>query len=249
MLTARKKMKVALCLYGHFRSFVRCYDNLRKHVLEPYQPDIFGAAWVDTMGYWFPRHATPDAFNHPGYYLESPAVTEEYIQGIMQALQPKFLYINRYSELDAEFQNLMEGLKIFHNNDPNHAPKSALSMNFIRAQSIKLKYEFEQKNEFKYDKVIVTRWDINHTLPINLSEFNPNIITFEKGGADHPGDTWAIGPSNLLDLWGQQFYGIQELVNNNTMSLGPHEWQWAWFNHKQIPWVNRSDIGTQVIRF
>lgn len=241
-------MRVALCLYGHFRTFNRCYQNLKNHVLDIYHPDIFTSAWTDTMGFWQPRDQTPDAFNHPGYYLESPAVPQEYIDTVFNVLRPKYMYIDSYTNLDANFQGLMEQLKDFHNNDPNHAPKSCLSMNFIRQQAIQLKRRYEIENNFVYDHVIVTRWDINHSLPIDLNKFDPDVITFEKGGGDHPGDTWAAGPSALLDLWGEQFNGIQELVDAKTMSLGPHEWQTAWFNHKKIPWVNRTDIGTHFIR-
>ena len=243
-------MKVALCLFGHFRTFDRCYDNLLNHVLMPYQPDVFAAAWVDTMGYWQPRHVLADPFTHQGYHPQSPGVTKEYVDEVVRVLQPRGLFFDLYTSHDPEFQELANQLEQYHDKqrDPDLAPKSCLAMNWLRARSIELKKQYETQSNTRYDQVIVTRWDINHSLPIDLSRFDPNLITFEKGGGDHPGDTWAVGPSHLLDVWGDQFNGMQELIDNGTMSLSPHDWQTAWFDHKKVPWVNRTDIGTHFIR-
>lgn len=241
-------MRVALCLYGHFRSFDRCWENLRQHIIEPYQPDVFAQAWVDTMGFWLPRTSTPDPRNHPGFRLDSPPVDPLYIRQVLEVLKPKDVQLDHYYLHDSRFQTIMSHLGNFHNREETHAPKSALSMNWIRGVAISMKQLHELRNDWVYDQVIVTRWDINHTIPVPIKEFDPNIITFMKGGADHPGDTWACGPSHLMDQWGAQFEGIPELVANGTMDLGPHDWQEAWFKLKQIPWINRDDLGTNVLR-
>lgn len=241
-------MRVALCLFGHFRSFDRCYDNLLKHILEPYQPDVFAQAWVDSMGYWQPRHVLPDPFNHPGFRLDSPAVDPAYVRRVQELLKPVDIQLDHYYLHDDRFQHMADQLKEFKNWEATNAPKSTLSMNWTRAVSISMKQIHEMRIAQRYDRVIVTRWDIDHVKPVNIAEFDPSVITFMKGGGDHPGDTWACSTSDLMDQWGAQFGGIPELVANKTMDLGPHEWQTAWFNHRNIPWINRDDLGTLVLR-
>jgi hypothetical protein len=241
-------MRVALCLFGHFRSFDRCYDNLRKHVLEPYQPDVFAQAWVDTMGHWQPRHVLADPFNHPGFRLDSPPVDAAYLRQMQELLKPVDVHLDHYYLHDDRFQKMANDLIRFKNWEHTNAPKSTLSMNWTRAISISMKEIREMRQGWRYDRAIVTRWDIDHTRPIDISSLDPTTITFMKGGGDHPGDTWACATSELMDQWGAQYSGINELVSNGTMDFGPHEWQTAWFEHRKIPWINRTDLGTNVLR-
>lgn len=241
-------MRVALCLYGHFRSFDRTYPNLKTQILDRYQPDIFMQAWTDTMGFWLPRHATPDPRNHPGFKLDSPPVPPGYLRSVINELKPVDMQLDHYYLHNHRFQQQSEALREFHNVEETAAPKSALSMNWIRGTTILMKRRHEMLHKFRYDRVIVTRWDINHTKPINLEELDSDVITFMKGGGDHPGDTWACGPSDWMDVWGEQYFSINELVEKKTMNCGPHEWQTAWFEHKNVPWVNNADLGTDILR-
>ena len=200
------------------------------------------------MGNWLPRSSTPDPRNHPGFNIGSPAPSPAYVRAIMDNLKPVDIHLDHYYLHDERFQYIMAQLNDFHHPEATHAPKSAISMNWTRHVAISMKQLHEHRLGQKYDRVICTRWDIDHTLPINITQFDPNVLTFAKGGGDHPGDTWACGTSDLMDAWGAQFDGIPELVANRTMNLGPHEWQTAWFDHKQIPWANRADIGASVLR-
>ena len=224
--------------------------NLRKHILDPYSPDVFVAAWTDSMGYWLARDRTPDPLNHPGYHLQSPGVPNEYIRGIETLLQPKGVYFDRYQNRDAQFQQQMESLSDFFVTwDPHSAPKSVLSMNFLRNKVVELKHQYEVQNNFVYDKVIVTRFDINHRIPVDMNQFHNNLITYVQGGAElDPGDTWGVGPSKLMDVWGSQYKGINELVETKTMSLNPHLWQKAWMAHRNVPWKNVTNLGIDFVR-
>ena len=242
-------MRVALCLFGHLRSFDRCFNNLKTNVLDPLGPDVFAHAWTDSMGLWLPRSSIrTDPKVNPGYRTDSPPPSPEYIRAVLDQLRPVDVHLDHYYIHDERFQELTDRLKQFWSWESTNTPKSTFSMTWCREVAIAMKRRRELLQGWNYDQVICTRWDINHTKKIDLTENDPNILTFVKGGGDHPGDTWASGPSHLMDLWGDQYKGMSELIANNTMDTGPHEWQTAWFNLKQIPWINRTDIGADVLR-
>lgn len=243
-------MKIALCLSGHFRSFDRIYLNLKKNLLDVYNPDVFIAAWTDSMGYWLPRSSTPDPLNHPGYQLRSPKPDNEYIQSVQNILKPKAFYFDSYQQYDQRFQQQMESLSNFYVHwDPQSAPKSVLSMNYMRHKVIDLKKQYEQENNFEYDWVIVTRFDINHSKSIDITQFDKNCITYVQGGAElDPGDTWGIATSSIMNVWGEQYANINELVEIKTMSLNPHLWHKAWLAHRNTAWKNVTHLGIDFIR-
>jgi hypothetical protein len=242
-------MRVALCIHGHFRSFDRVYANLQRNLIDIYKPDIFAAAWMDNTGDWLPRTHTPDPVNHPGFRLDTPQVSNAYVSSVIQTLNPKDLHLDHYWLHDQNLQHITDQYIRFNPPDPNHAPKSALSMNYIRFVSIASKWVQEQRQGWKYDCVINTRWDVDHKSPIDLSKLDLSKIETCRGGSDdHPGDIWAASNSGNMDIWGNQWVGIQELVDANTFSLGPHQWQTAWLKHKNITWTNRTDLDISVLR-
>lgn len=242
-------MKVAVCLSGHFRSFNRIYQSIINNLIEPNHADVFIAAWVDNMGNWLPRTATPNPRNHPGFRLDSPVVSCEFISDVITILKPKAMHLDHYFLHDQQFQTMLHQYNDWHSSDIHHAPKSTLSMNWIRQVSIKLKYWYEQQHNFMYDYVVYTRFDIEHRKRLDISQLDSNIITCCKGGADwHPGDIWFGGPSNLMDTVGNQFSNIDELIDAKTFNFGPHEWQYAYFKYKQIPWINSTALDVWTVR-
>ena len=242
-------MKVAVCLSGHFRSFNRTYNSIINNLIAPNLADVFIAAWMDNLGNWLPRTATPDPRNHPGFRLDSPAITSDYLNEVLKILQPKAIHLDNYFLHDQKFQDMLLQYKDWHHPELTHAPKSTLSMNWIRQISIKLKKQYEQQHNFKYDYVVYTRFDIEHNSKIDLTLFDPNIITCCKGGADwHPGDIWFGGSSALMDIAGNQFDSIDELVKAKTFNFGPHEWQTSYFKHNKIPWINNTNLDVKFLR-
>lgn len=242
-------MKVALCLYGHFRSFDQCWPSIYSHIIQPYSPDVFAMAWMDNFGNYLHPPDTENPKTHPGFLTESPAVPTSYITSVLNVLNPIDIHLDHYSLHDARFEQMIKSLENFHHPWPHHRPKGTISLNYIRKIVIELKALQERRQGWKYDRVICTRWDIDHPIPIDLTQHDPLVLTLPNShGPEVVGDIWASGPSELINKWGEQFDGIQKLVSAGTFSLGPHEWMKAWLEYQQIPWQNRDDLGVWIRR-
>ena len=243
-------MKVAVVFHGHFRCFDKVWDSIKRNLLDVFEPDVFAFAWTDSMGHHLPPGETPDHENHPGYNLSDP-VPVEYIESVKQRLQPKIFMLEPYSKLDGYFQELVDGWRYTttYLQVPAgcHRPKGCLSMVWSRSQIIKAVSEHERANNFKYDMIIVTRYDVYHSHPVFIERLNPSIVNANGGGNWHPWDYWTAGPSELIGRWGQQWDGMNELIAINKFNTGPHQWQTAWFEYKQIPW-QPVEIGTGIQR-
>ncbi len=243
-------MKVAVIFHGHFRCFDKIWDGIKQNLIDVLDPDVFAFAWTDSMGHYLSPGETPDHENHPGYRLDN-TVSDEYIESVKQRLKPKMFMLAQYSKLDDHFQQLVDGWRHTTNYlqvpAGNHRPKGCLSMVWSRSQIIKAVRDHERANNIVYDLVIVTRYDVYHNFPINLSLINPNIINAHGGGNWHPWDYWTAGPSELIGLWGQQWDGMNQLIAINKFNTGPHQWQTAWFEHKNIPWQS-VELGTGISR-
>lgn len=242
-------MKVALCLSGHFRSFESCYANLKSNLIDVYNPDIFIMAWIDNFGYHIHPTETTNPKTHPGFAIDSPPVPSSYVQEMLKLLNPLDIHLDHYYLHDANFQMMLNQLEAYHHPWEHHRPKGTLSLNFTRKIVMTMKQRQEQMQGYRYDRVICTRWDIDHAARINLESHDPNVITLPNvHGPDVTSDVWAAGPSHLLDAWAEQFNCIDELVKINQFSLGTHEWMKSWFSYKQIPWQNRDDLGVYTRR-
>lgn len=239
----------ALCLYGHYRSFNDCYKNLKANVLDPNNiTDIFAFLWIDSIGWFKHPELSIDPKNHCGYE-ESVALSTNSLINVLNKLNPKRLSFENYDLKDDYFSLIINDLADWHHPNVYHRPKGTLSQVYGRCTSIRLKDIQEKQQGWQYDKVIVTRWDIDYGHPIILDGLNSDVITMDgMYGSEVISDAWACGDSHQISLWGQQFNGISTLVKNQTMNLGPHEWLKAWFDHMQIKWFNDSSVGITIRR-
>lgn len=243
-------MKTALCLYGHFRCFDECWPEMRDNLISRNGiEDIFAVSWSDSMGYFQHPEASPDPLAHPGYDVSSMAPSNKYINSILDRLRPKAYAFHDYRDQDAQFSRIVEDLREWHHPSIHHRPKGTLGQVWSRCASIALKKNREMETGTVYDRVVVTRWDIAHPIPIDLDALDPYSMNMDgMYGPDVISDAWACGPSHLVDLWGQQFACMHELVSRGTMNLGPHEWLKAHFGLMAMPWQNHPEIGIWIRR-
>lgn len=243
-------MRTALCLYGHFRCFDNCWNELYQNLIIPNNiTDIFVASWTDSMG-WF-QHPEDSQFHksHPGYDISSEKPNAEYIFSVLERLKPKHTTFVDYAVYDPQFTRMIENLQAWHHPSVSHRPKGTLGQVWSRCAAIGMKSMYEQRNKFVYDSVVVTRWDIAHAKPIDLSKLDNSVITMDGMYGPHViSDAWACGPSHLIDLWGKQFSAIDDLVGLQTMNLGPHEWLRSHFELFEIPYKNDASTGIWIRR-
>ena len=201
------------------------------------------------MGYFqHPESSIGHKF-HPGYDLASEQPSASYITSVLDRLQPIEHQFQDYRAYDAKFSNMVDDLHEWHHPSIHHRPKGTLGQVFGRCCAIKMKHDHEQRHGFTYDLVVVTRWDIGYSRPIDLRSMGIDAVNMDgMYGPDVISDAWACGPSNLVDLWGQQFSCINGLIERGTMNLGPHDWLKAHFDLRSIAWENRPDVGIWIRR-
>jgi hypothetical protein len=242
-------MKTAICLYGHARTFIECYPELLENVIKPNNiKHIFCVLWTDSFGFFQHPEASTDHKNHIGYDPQSIIPDSYYLQTVLDHLRPTKVQFDNYFLHDEEFGKLVNDLESFHHPSIHHRPKGTIGQVWGRCTSIALKKQWEIANNIKFDKTIVTRWDIGYNDIIDLNTLDNDKITHDNlYGPDVISDMFMTGPNHLIDLFGTQFDSINELVENGTMNLGPHEWLSAHFKNKNIPRVAKN-MGTWIRR-
>ena len=163
------KSKVAILIYGHLRTFLKCAPSLLENIQKPLNADLFLHTWNELDSKttsWYPedwkiknqdvniRDMVEKIYNPTSYQIDNPLINEE--------LKNDFL-------LDSNLEPRINLLGIF----------SAWT-SFKR--SSKLLTEFEKSCQENYDFIIVTRPDIyfnNSTTSFferNLQNVNENEI-------------------------------------------------------------------------
>ncbi len=141
------KAKVAILLYGHLRTFLKCAPNLLEYIRKPFNADLFLHTWSEldsTTPSWYPedwkirnediniREIVEKTYNPTAYQIDNPLINEE--------IKNKFLF------------------------DSNSQPRINL-MGIYSAwssfkKSSKLLTEYEKLSQENYDFILVTRPDI-----------------------------------------------------------------------------------------
>lgn len=236
-------------MHGHFRTFASCFDHLAENILAPYSPDIFAMAWGDSMGDHLHPPNTQNPTTHPGYLLESPPVSGDYLAWAMSSLRAIDLHLDHYYLHDARFQGMLDRFMPWNHPWEHHRPKGTISLNWTRYAVHRMRQEHQRRTGTTYDLVISTRWDLMHGS-------RPDLCAMDHGGLnlpnmyghDVPGDIWAAGPAWAMDTWADQINGMEELAQAGTLNLGPHEWMRAWLQHREIPWKARDDLNMWLVR-
>jgi len=243
-------METALCLYGHFRCFDQCWDELRDYLIVPNKiSHIFLQAWTDSMGVFEHPTLAENPLTHPGFNTNSSGVSREFLHAVCDKLQPRLVYFDHYALHDDRFTAMVNSLEAWHHPSKSHRPKGTLSQVWARCASLALARQWEVKRSNPFDRIICTRWDIGYQKPIDLNGLDPTHVTMDgMYGPDIISDAWACGPSAAMSLWGQQFSAIDDLTAAGSMNLGPHEWLRAHFDQFGITWTNRSDLGIWIRR-
>jgi len=242
-------VKVAFCIHGHLRGFDECWPYLKHHLLDPYKPDVFAMAWVDSVGTHLHPVQSTDPHKHPAFDQSAPRVGMDAIRSVIDRMDPVDIHLDHYWAHDRRFEAMVEHYSGYHHHWPHHRPKGAISLNWARSVTMNMKLRHEQALGFRYDRVICTRWDIMYPHHVDLSIHDANAITLTNmHGPEVTSDIWASGPSHLMDGWSEQIHHIDELVQAGTFNLGTHEWMKAWLIHRGIPWQNRDDLGVWIHR-
>ncbi|MCH2176093.1 MAG: hypothetical protein MK193_10240 [Lentisphaeria bacterium] len=136
-----KKLKVAVQLFGHLRTYRRCYKSLQKKLLNRYDCDVFIHSW-DRLEHnsqiW--HQVDEDAKNH--------VVTQKDIEEIKKLYRAKKILVETQDFINFDgviFNISLTGQKY---------------MTYSMHMSNELRRQYENDNQTEYDFVIMIRPDI-----------------------------------------------------------------------------------------
>ena len=136
-------MKTAMLVYGQLRQYEKCMPSIQKYILDVLQPDVFVNVW-DTRGHsLYSEVANIDiSFSNEKVILDD----------VIKYYNPKDVLIENYNDwmnnLEGEYKQVMLSEK-----------KSATPKNYKIKMCNQMKRKYEEKNNFKYDCVMVFRPD------------------------------------------------------------------------------------------
>jgi len=139
----KNTMKVAVCISGQLRTYEKCYENLKKYILKPLNPDIFIQVW-DEVG---------------ASHKESEGNKEKVCESkLLDMYHPKKIVIE---ERPIGADDELYGKKVppkLKEIEPLHY-KSALSMFYQINACNRLAVDYSKEQGFDYDVIIRIRPD------------------------------------------------------------------------------------------
>ena len=171
-------MKVALCLSGQMRGYLKAYPSVKKNIIDVFNPDIFIHTWDDLgksnnlhhralpspIVHYLPRKLHIDLpyfsslFPHFSAEISSESIVNE--SELRKLYNPKACVVEKSPSLE-EYDDFF-GFKVPNKMIQKH-PKTMWSRHlFYKVYKCnELKKDFEQQNDFKYDLVIRLRPDLS----------------------------------------------------------------------------------------
>jgi hypothetical protein len=177
-------MKVALCISGHTRTFEDCFPNIKKYILDKYNPDVFISTWTD-KGYW--------SRGSKGFNDSEKAD----INKVIVLYNPVTIDVEDYSKFEENFKLLS---KFFENKLYQEwvRPINIISMWYKIWKCNKIKENYMDENFVYYDLVIRIRFDI--LFDKELPFINNKILVYHNvGDSDLIGDSFFMGNNKQMN--------------------------------------------------
>lgn len=183
-------MKVALILSGQFRNAKECYHTIKDNILDVYSPDVFISSWLNSS------NIIPS-----GWFGSTPSDDCD-ISDIINMYNPISIEMETFdNDKYSPFKNLSNRLDSLLEPGTETKTINVVSMHYKRYKANLLKSKYEELNNFKYDVVICSRFDLEFLEKINL-EKNDNInIPIGFDWANGISDLFAYGKSEIMDQY------------------------------------------------
>lgn len=184
-------MRVALLLSGKFRDSYIAFNSLEKNLISKYNPDIFISYNYDSENDLDCSEDELKSLYNPKLinYHNTPSLVGEYIESVK----------------DYPVASESNTLRIFN-------------MWYGISEANKLKSKYEEENQFKYDIVIRTRFDIELLTEVELRFWNDSL--FIPIGSDHRdgfNDFMAYGSSHCMDYYCSTFKHLVDYIKEGEL--------------------------------
>lgn len=203
-------MRTAVLLSGQIRDAKNCYESLMKHIIEPYDADVF----IDT---WSPINEIPDGRNQ---YIPNSFGLDE----LNHIFKPKLMCVEDFASnpVVQKVRSLYDGLdypnlRIAY--DGSYAWEIRFEaptfMHYKIWKVNQLRKLYESINDIQYDCVIRTRFDLLfEDFPIIKPE--PNTVYIPEGSNHRGGvcDMTVIGDSDSVSKYCSVYSNLENYIKH-----------------------------------
>ena len=185
-------MRVALLLSGQFRDAKFCFPSIKEHLLDIFNTDVFISTWTNS-----------DSIIPSSWFGETPG-DDSNIDQILEMYSPISFRAEDYNNLSGGFLS-RESTLLDSRLDQNFQTKTLniFSMWYKKQSANKLREEWERKNNFRYDIVIGSRFDLIFLESPNIQKLDENIIKIPDGfdWCGGVGDLFVYGDSLTMSKY------------------------------------------------
>ena len=214
-------MRIALCFYGQPRKFSINWPHFKSNIIDGNSVDVFFHTWYDSENRGINKMT-------PGF---ENMLLDESLENIMPSmLSPKRFIIEKQKQFndklipvtDENIDECWSYAKQYNREDfIKYTVKSHYSMWYSINQSLLLKELYAQENNFEYDCVILSRFDIS---PKNVIDFNSlDLSKLVSGYKELPRgevNDWFMITNNInSNILASIFYSI-DFHRNRLLSEG-----------------------------
>ncbi len=154
----KKKLKIAVQIYGHLRTYNQCLPNLKKHLLDYHDCDVFIHTW-DTLDH------TTKAWHSLNEGKPVVQLGEDIKIELNEKYQPKSILMEKQDQ-----KNL--GTITMHENKQTYSIFGIECMLYTMSKVNLLRENYQKESKIIYDFVLCTRADIFLNRPFLIEEYS-----------------------------------------------------------------------------
>lgn len=203
-------MRIALCFYGQPRKFLSNWQHFYNNIIMDNNVDVFIHSWYDPKDRGIQKMT-------PGFENFN---LEESLDSLLPSMtNPKKIIIEKQKKFNdklvyATDENIEEcwSYSKIYNRDSfiKDRVKSGYSMWYSINQTLLLKELYAQENNFEYDCVVLSRFDVSPKVKINFNSLDlSNLISGYKELPRGEINDWFMISNNLIsNIISSVFYSI-----------------------------------------
>lgn len=231
-------MRVALIISGQPRFVNECAPYMINNIINQYDVDVFSHLWFDDR-------LTKSPYKYEGNWT-TQTIQSDAVETFKSLYNPKLIEVEESISFKDDKLNFDSSLKKYNDWKTPNAPDDMKNgtkgfSDLIKSNQISyfyslnkanlLKKKYEYLNNFKYDWVVKARTDTVLLAPLNLSDYNQNVVTYTNINNQEsvtPGlicDWLNFGSSYVMDVFNSCFscydYLIKECKKTNDGAWCP----------------------------
>lgn len=215
-------MKVALCISGQARSVEENFKNIEKNLIKPNNADVFIHTWFDEkdVGLRFCNKQEQEKS-----FINKAVLKPSTKEVITSNYKPALISIQKQIEfLPIDLQALRhDDEKNPYKNRWYIRPQFCLSMFYSIMVCNDLKSTYELENNFIYDTVIRTRFDLALDKEYNMENFDQSYMHVNDHSHNHYSkqDVFAFSNSKNMNAYADTFNRVNVLMGKHNVEFCP----------------------------